>query len=222
MMSELEPVKTSPKWRKAAIQTAIGFVVGVLAMSAAIALGESLLSREALAELPFSVVIAVLTSLTYLFVSLAGLCGALSPRVGARILNVEDADEARELQAMLRESAIGMALWAAALLALALAQPAGPVAAPTALALGAGGLIAGVWYCWRACRVSDELWRMITLETAAVSFGLVALGLGGWAMLAHLGFAPAPQPLDLLTACLALMLVATFIVGGRRGMLTPR
>ena len=41
-------------------------------------------------------------------------------------------------------------------------------------------------------------------------------------MLAHLGYTAAPAPLDLLSLFYVLVLVASFIIIGRRGMLAPR
>ena len=48
---------------------------------------------------------------------------------------------------------------------------------------------------------------------------MLAVG-GGWAMLAHLGYVPAPAPLDWLTMLTLLMFAASFIALGRRKMLT--
>ena len=71
-------------------------------------------------------------------------------------------------------------------------------------------------------RQMDELMRGMSQECGNLSFYLVMLLGGGWAMLAHLGLATAPAPLDWLTMFLGLTLVAAFIAVGRRGMLMPR
>jgi hypothetical protein len=71
-------------------------------------------------------------------------------------------------------------------------------------------------------RLSDELMRAVNLEAGALSYGILLLVVGGWSMIAHLGFAPAPAPLDLLTLFFVVVLLASFIATGRRGMLTPR
>ena len=62
----------------------------------------------------------------------------------------------------------------------------------------------------------------MNLEAGALSYGLVFVTVGGWAMGAHLGYVAGPEPLDLLTLFYVLVLLATFIVVGRRGMLMPR
>jgi hypothetical protein len=115
-----------------------------------------------------------------------------------------------------------MVLWGGALFALALAAPDGPLPQSGALAMGAGGLVTGAVLSIPIYRLSDELMRAVNLEAGAVSFGLVLLIGGSWAILAHLGYAPAPAPLDWLTLFYTLMLLASFIAVGRRGMLTPR
>jgi hypothetical protein len=69
-------------------------------------------------------------------------------------------------------------------------------------------------------RLSDELGRTLTYETGNMSFYLVLVLGGAWATLAHLGFLAAPAPLDWLTMFIVSMFVASFIVLGRRKLLT--
>jgi hypothetical protein len=71
-------------------------------------------------------------------------------------------------------------------------------------------------------RHSDELMAAVNLEAGALSYGIVSLVVGMWAMLAHLGYAAAPAPLDLLSLLYVLVLLASFIAVGRRGMLRIR
>jgi hypothetical protein len=115
-----------------------------------------------------------------------------------------------------------MLLWGAALLALALAGPEGPLAPSVALVVGAGGLVGGTLLSVQVYRACDELMLAVNLEAGALTYGLVLMVVGGWALLAHLGYLTSPQPLDLLTAFYVLVLVASFIAVGRRGMLTLR
>ena len=115
-----------------------------------------------------------------------------------------------------------MTLWGVSLFALALAAPEGPVPQTAALVAAVAGLaIGGVLSVW-AHRASDELMRAINLEAGSLSYGLVVLVGGGWALLAHLSFADAPVPLDWVSLFYVLVLLASFIVVGRRGMLKPR
>ncbi len=148
--------------------------------------------------------------------------GTASPKVGARFLNVEDADELREQKKVLTSSGAAMVLWGIALVGLALAAPEGPVPQAAALALAAIGLVLGTLLAIPSYRHSDELMRAVNLEAGALAYGLVLLVVGSWAMLAHLGYAAGPAPLDLLTLFYVLGLLASFIATGRRGMLMPR
>jgi hypothetical protein len=150
------------------------------------------------------------------------LLGTASPGLGARFLNVEDADELREQKRVLMWSGAAMLLWGVALLALALAAPDGPLPQTAALVIGAGGLLAGTALSVIVYRASDELMLAVNLEGSTISYTMALVVIGMWAILAHLGFVAAPAPLDLLTIFYVLALAASFIAVGRRGMLTIR
>jgi hypothetical protein len=209
----------TPKWvRKLLIPALIGGVVGFAASMAALQFIDS----SAIGGLGKSPTIAVLVGVLYVVIGLGVGLGTASPKVGARFLNVEDADELREQKKLLTYSGAAMGLWGIALVALALAAPDGPLPQAAALALGAGGLVIGTALSFPVYRLSDELMRAVNLEAGALSYGLVLLVAGGWAMLAHLGYAMLFAPLDLLTLFYVLVLLASFIAVGRRGMLMPR
>lgn len=208
-----------PRWvRKLLILALIGGVVGYAAAAAMMYFIDS----SAVGGLGKSATIAALVGVVYAVIGLGVGFGATSPAIGARFLNVEDADELREQKKVLTLSAAAMALWGASLLALALAAPDGPVPQGAALVVGFGGLAIGTSLSLPAYRASDELMRAISLEAGALGYGLVLLVVGIWAMLAHLSYTAAPAPLDLLSLFYVLVLVASFIVVGRRGMLAPR
>lgn len=222
MTSEIETARAFAKWRKLLMQLVAGLLLGgVVGYGAGYLLGDQFAARGH-EDVPLSVDIAVLVAVIYILVSVTVLAGSASPAIGARILNVEDADEVREMQSQFVSAGLAMLLWGVALLGLALAAPVGPLAAPVALTLGAGGLAIGLWFAFRSYREADELMLAMNLEAGAITYGLVLVVLGGWGMLAHLGYVAPPQPLDLLTACYVLVLVATFIAVGRRGMLAIR
>lgn len=62
--------------------------------------------------------------------------------------------------------------------------------------------------------------RTLSHETGSLAFYLV-LGLGGgWALLAHLGFAAAPAALDWLTLFIVLLFAASVIAVARRNLFT--
>ena len=219
MTSEIETPRRPFKWRKLLVQLVSGMAIGALAGYGAGEVIGNYTEARGLDELPPSVEIAGLIAALYIIVAAALLAGSLSPSLGSKILNVEDADEIRESQSQFVPTGIAMLLWGVALLGLALSAPVGPLAASAALGIGAGGLLIGTWFAIKAYRGSDELMLAMNLEAGAITYGLVLVVLGGWAMVAHVGYVAGPQPLDILTACYALVLVASFIAVGRRGLL---
>lgn len=222
MTSKTETPRPVSKWRKVLLQFTVGMAAGGLVGYGAGHWAGDYAATRGLEDIPLSIEIAGMVAVIYVLVAALVLVGAASPAIGAKMLNVEDADEVREMKAQFVASGIAMLLWGVALLGLALAEPVGPIAAPVALAVGAGGLLAGLWFALKSYRAADELMLAMNLEAAALAYGLVLVVVGGWGMGAHLGYFPAPAPLDLLTAFYVLVLVATFIAVARRGMLTIR
>jgi hypothetical protein len=217
--SSKAPQSQTPTWvRKLLVPVLIGGVVGFAASTTALQFIDS----SAIGVLGKSSTIAALVGVFYIVIGLGVGLGTASPKVGARFLNVEDADELREQRKLLSYSGAAMVLWGVALVGLALAAPDGPVPQSAALALGAGGLVFGALLSFPVYRLSDELMRAVNLEAGAISYWLVVLVAGGWAMLAHLGYVTLFAPLDLLTLFYVLVLVASIIAVGRRGMLAPR
>lgn len=219
MLEDKTPRTGTPVWvRKLLIPAALGGVIGFAAASATMRFVDS----ETVDGLGASALVAVMVALFYTVTGVAVGLGAASPRLGARFLNVEDADEVREQKRVLIYSGVAMALWGIGLFALALAAPVGPVPQAMALALGVGGLLVGGVLSVVAYRACDELMRMAHLEAAAITYGLVVLVVGLWSMFAHVGQVAAPAPLDLLTLFYVLVLAASFVAVGRRGMLVIR
>jgi hypothetical protein len=206
-----------PLWlRKLVIPALIGALAGFAATFAMMRYIDSSAADGLGASAAGAAVVGVL----YCVMAAIIMVGTASPRLGARLLNVEDADELREQRRVLALSGGAMALWGAALLALALAAPEGPVPQTLALAIGVGGLVIGSGLSVLVYRASDELMLAVNLEAGALTYGLVLLMVGMWAALAHLDYVAGPEPLDLLSLFYVLMLVASFIATGRRGMLT--
>lgn len=218
MMTESESPPATPWIRKLVIPALTGGVAG-FAVSFAL---MRFIDSDTVGGLDTSATVAALVGGLYLVIALGVLIGTVNPGLGARFLNVEDADELREQKRVLLYSGLGMLLWGVALLALALAAPDGPLPQAAALVLGAGGLVIGTIMSVMVYRACDELMLAVNLEAGALTSGLVLLVVGSWAMLAHLGYVTGPQPLDLLTLFNVLVLVASFIAIGRRGMLTIR
>lgn len=208
-----------PRWvRKLLIPALIGAAAGAGASAGMMYFIDS----SAVGGLDLSATIAALVGAIYVVIGAGITFGTANPQLGARFLNVEDADELREQKKMLGLSGIAMLLWGGALVALALAAPGGPVPSGAALAIGLGGLVIGTAMSVLIYRECDELMTAVNLEAGALSSGLLFVVVGGWAVCAHLGYAAAPAPLDLLTLFYVLLLLASFIAVGRRGMLAIR
>lgn len=222
MTSDTTPPRAPAKWRKLLFQLTGGLIFGGLVGYGAGYWAGDYAEMRGLEELPLSVEIAGMVAVIYILMSALVLAGSISPAVGAKILNVEDAEEVREMQTQFVTSGVAMLLWGLALLGLALAAPVGPLAPPVALAISAGGLLIGLVCAFKGYRDADELMLATQLEAGAITYGLVLVVVGGWAIGAHLGYASAPAPLDLLSAFYVLVLAASFIAVGRRGMLRLR
>lgn len=169
-----------------------------------------------------SQVIALLVALVYALTGLIVLAGLISPEAGSRFLNVEDADELREEKGALVASGWTFLLLGGLLAVIALGGPGGLLSPLAVLMIGAAITAATICLSIRVMRQSDELMLAMSREAGEIGYYLVFTVVGGWAVLAHLGYIRPPAMLDVLTSFWVLILLATFWVAGRRGMLTPR
>lgn len=176
----------------------------------------------ALGDLNASQEIASLVGMIYILTSVAVLFGLASPKAGATFLNVEDAEELREQKSMLMGSGVGMGALGIALIVVALSGTTGIIDPMTALIVYAVLLVVGAVASMRSWKLQDELMRAVGRETGATSFYLLFFVGGSWELLGHLGFVARPAALDWLSMFWALMLLAAFIVCGRRGMMKMR
>ncbi|MDE1466981.1 hypothetical protein [Aurantiacibacter sp. D1-12] len=216
--TEFEAAEKKRKLKKTLFALAMGGVVGFLGAMAVMRVLES----ERFASGGASVEVASLVGMIYLVTGLFVGLGALVPNAGAKVLNVEDADELREQRAMLLYSSIGMVVAAIALIVVAHGGAAGAINPDVALGVYIVTSIIAVAVSLKSRRHSDELMRAVSTETASMSFYLLALIGGTWAVLAHLQYVTAPTPLDWLTMFWSLMLLAAFIVTAKRGMMAMR
>lgn len=202
--------------RRLALPLAVGGISGFVASMAFLKL-TGMSSGDGLGA---SRDIAGLVGVIYILVGLVVALGAAKPGVGAKLLNVEDADELREGRRMLSLSAVGMAALGAVLILLALAGPVGPLA--PALSVGGAVLLLALatWVSVISQRLTDEMQRDLSRDAIAAAFNLMLLIGGGWALLAHTGYMAAPAPLDWLTMFAVSVLLGTFWQAGRRGLMT--
>lgn len=210
--------KPKSKTRKMIVALVVGGVAGFFT-----AMGfMQLVKTGALGEFSASQEIAGLVGIIYVLTAISVGVGLVSPSLGARFLNVEDADELREQHRMLTWSAVGMVALGAALVIAAIGTPGGPLSA-TAVVLTVAALVALAWFAGvRQRRHTDELMASVSIAATSTAFYLMFLIGGSWSLLAHVNLVAAPMPLDWLTMFAALMLVSCFIVAGKRGMLKQR
>ena len=206
------------KWGKLAVMMGSGAVAGFLGAFGTLKLVDS----GTLGVLDTSREIALLIALLYLVMGLAVGLGTLSPKAGARFLNVEDADELREMRQSLLSSGIGCIALGGVLAVLALAGADRVISNETSAIIAALLLVVAIVFSLRSAKHSDELMRAVSRDTAAYGYYAVFIVLGGWVALSVLEYVPAPQMIDILSLLWALVLAAAFFVCGSRGMLMPR
>ena len=206
------------KTRKTVLSLIGGGIIGFLGANAMM----SLVKSGQLGEPDISTIAALAVGLVYALTGLIVIAGLVSPGAGARFLNVEDAEELIEQKPALVASGWGMVVMGMVLAVIALGGKGAVIEPLVALGLAAVLMAVGASLSLRSLRHSDELMRAVGTEATQVSYYLLLFVIGGWAALAHFGLLSGPAMLDLLTAFWAFMLVATFWVAGRRGMLKPR
>lgn len=207
------------RWRKTAMSTVLGALVGAAAMSGVLALaGTDLLDAMGPSRIALAGV-----GLAYLLMAAMVGFGVAAPRAGAKVLNVADADELRDDRTNLLFSTIVMALLGATLVLLAVARgpdfAAGPVPAGVAFAVLALMLAGGALVSWLWRDRFDELGRQLGLEGASWAFYLSWIVLSLWGAADFLGLGVRLTPVDVVTIPAAALLLGSFVAIGRRGMM---
>lgn len=208
------------KTRKVLLQGLGGAVAGAAATFLFLESFEGIIDARDAGQL-----IAACTGICYVLIGLLVAFGTAVPRLGAYVLNVEDADELVELRRSLVPSAWACVALGVFLISLALAGPAGAAGAlPRDVAglIAAGALGAIVLLAIVLSRRMDELSRQLSLESSSLCLQAAMLLFGGWAALAHLGYLSWFGPLGFLGGLALLQLVAVFVVVARRGLMQPR
>ena len=153
------------------------------------------------------------------FASLGALLVA-SARTRIGLVDDEAAEDLRDRSRLMFYSFAWTAACGALLIGLSLAGPRG-VLPPLVTLIGALMLVALMTVLGIATwRLSDELGRTLSIEAGNVAFYLILMIGGAWQILAHLGLAVAPAPLDWLTMFTLLLFAASLLATGRRKLLT--
>lgn len=153
------------------------------------------------------------------FASLGALVVA-SARTRIGLVDDESAEDPRERSRLMLCSFAWTAACGVLLIGLSLAGPRG-VLPPLVTLIGAlmlAALMTGLGIA--AWRLSDELGRTLSIEAGNAAFYLILMVGGAWQLLAHLGMAIAPAPLDWLTMFTLLLFAASVLAAGRRELLT--
>jgi hypothetical protein len=163
--------------------------------------------------------------------SLAALVGWLHVSFGATaaamrasacfLSDAEEADDLRREGGALLLGAVALIAAGVSLIVLSLAGPGRAIppgaGAIAALSLNLLALIAAALR-WRRL---DELNRTVTRDAGYLAFTWLSLGGGTWALLAHLGLAAIPTPLDWLTMIAGSSFLAALVALARKGGFQP-
>lgn len=199
------------------MRTLAGAVVGAASMGLFLAfVGDPFMDMDDPAT-----ALASVAGVIYLVTGMMVWFGLAAPSVGARFLNVEDAEEIREEGGKLKPAATVMILTGAFLLVLALGG-SGWMSRELSLAAALLCLVGIGVGAWLSARRYDELMRRLGLEASSLALQLTMLLLGAWAALAQFGFVAWLGPLAMVSALALIQLFASFIVVGRHGLLMPR
>jgi MFS family permease len=130
---------------------------------------------------------------------------------------IEDSEYA-DAQGQLRWAAIAML--AIGIELFALAWPVDSSSGPAVLTLAIIIVALGVqgWASWVLWKRYDELHRRVTLEGAAISYGLIMLVVSIWAALSQLGFGIAFSPIGVVVAISILGTVPVVWLSISRGL----
>ena len=208
---------TTVNWKKFIVQMLAGGVVGA-AFTAAVLYFWDGLGLDAAQPVQ---VIALVAGMIYAVMGLMVGVLAAVPSAGARILNVDDAEELRDQQPVLIISAatcVVIGLFFLILAAVPASGDSGLVDRDVALPVAAVSLLAVIVMTRMTTRMVDELTQKISMESSAVAMQATMILFGGWAALAHLGYAEWVDPLAFIAILALLQLVVVFWVAVRRGI----
>ncbi len=201
--------------RKLAFQLVVGGLIGGLA-------GYFGLGLPSAKNMAGDQLVVGGVGLIYLLMGVICGFGLMAPKLGANILNVEDADEIRDQSRILSGSAICMIALGAALMMITVAEPDGPISRPAAM----GGLLAAlallIVVSIRDWKYYDEMLLQLSRDAGNIAFSGVGLVTLIWGSASWLGLVTAPTPLALVALIAGGFLIAIFVASARKGLLRPR
>ena len=207
-----------PRWGRFALAVTAGIIGGAIAG----AVMAEVTSGSAPDWLAGSEVVAIAVATLYVIMGVAMVVALLSPELGNRFLNFEDAEEIREQRSQLATSAGALLLMGLFLVVLAVTGDARMIDKRVGSIILIALVVPLLALTVRSARLSDELMRQLQNEAGTIASYLISVALVGWATLAHLGTVTPPAMLDLVSIVWLAPLIAAFWAAGRRGMLDPR
>jgi hypothetical protein len=202
----------------------VHFIMSIVVGFAIVALIKrfALTDTRSLSAMSVSAAIALSLGVVLLLFAIMGLLRLAAAHAPGTALAAEETDTNLEGGRARLYSLIVIAAMGLTLILLSLAGPGG--ALPPAIALVSVVVLLGIatGLTFAMWPLLDELPRTMSRETGNAAFYLIVVIGGGWSILAHLGFVPAPAPLDWLTMFTVIMFGASFLAVGRRGLLQSR
>ena len=206
-------------WKK----TIFGALAGAAIGAGSVTLVIWLAGTEFLDAMGPSRVALAGVGLVYVIVCGFLLFGVAAPGVGAKVLNVADAEELVEERGDLVLSGLTMAAFGLVLILLALARGPDFAAGAISPAVAGGALLLfialGAYASWHWRHRFDELNNQLGLEGSAWAFVLSWLVLTLWAAADFLGYGARLTTIDVVSVVSAMLLLGSFVAIGLRGMM---
>jgi hypothetical protein len=210
-----EAITKSAKAKKMAIQMIVGAVFGAGSM---IMLSKMVPMRSLAADEFILFSVGAIWAIIGVFI----LFGTASPKVGAKLLNVEDEEDLREQRRILIGSAIIFLTWGSSHMILAVS---GSMAFFSAWA-GIGAMLISLFACvliyFRDRHLYDEMMWKLTLHAGYLCFTGLWVVLSVWCAMTISGLVAAPTPEIILALFSGGYLLTTVISAGRAGLLAPK
>jgi hypothetical protein len=209
-------VKQKPgKAKKAVFQMSVGGVCGVLAIAA---LRKFLPAGELTADELALSTLGVIYSLSGLLI----MVGLSVPKLGEKLLNVEDQDELMEQRRMLAGTSAICLIWGVAQILLLISGPGKLLPAWAGVTFISLGMIMCVGIYYRDRRFYDELIWDITQKASYICFAGLWVLFSVWGAAAMAGLVVVPSPAAIIALFSGGYLLATFVAAGQKGLLETK
>jgi len=201
--------------KKFFMQFIIGAIFGALAVYGLVSF--SFLTKMAIDEFVLAAV-----GMIYLIIGIFVLLGCLSPKFGAKLLNVADEEELHDQRRVLLGSSLAFLGIGSGQLILTLSGTSNIFQPWIGVAAISASMVLCVLIWFRDRHLYDELMWKITMDASYICFAGLWVILFLWCAMALVGIWISPTPATILALFSGGYLLATFIAAGRRGLLAPK